>query len=221
MEKFGLILAPRTITGKKVKRLRQQGKVPVHLYGESIESQSLEADARVMRRILAQVGGNVPVTIAVDGRKGDNICFVREVQRHPVTEELLHVDFLRVEATQMVTVEVPIVLEGEAPAVRNMGGTLVQPMQTLTVESLPTNMPAAIPMDVSKLEDFEKTIRVSDVVLGTTITILADPEQMIARVVPPRIEEEPEVPEEAAELGEGAELEAIEGDEQAPREETV
>jgi hypothetical protein len=94
-------------------------------------------------------------------------------------------------------------------------------MQTLTVESLPTNMPAAIPMDVSKLEDFEKTIRVSDVVLGTTITILADPEQMIARVVPPRIEEEPEVPEEAAELGEGAELEAIEGDEQAPREETV
>ena len=219
MEEFKLSLAPRAVTGKKVKRLRQEGKVPVHLYGGSIESQTLQVDAQVLRRILPQVGGNVPLTVAVDGRKGDNICFVREVQRHPVTEEVLHVDFLRVEATQTVTAEVPIILEGEAPAVRNMGGTLVQPMQTLQVESLPTDMPAAIPMDVSGLEDFEKAIRVSDVVLATGVTILADPAQMIARVMPPRIEEEPEVPEEEAELEEGEELEGAEEGEAAPGEE--
>jgi len=209
MEQYNLTLSPRTSRGKKNKRLRREGMVPVHLYGGALTPQSLQAEARVLRRVLPQVGGNVPLTVAVDGQEGDDICFVREVQRHPVTEDLLHVDFLRVEATQTVTADVPIILDGEAPAVRNMGGTLVQPLQTLNVESLPMNMPASIHMDVSLLDDFEKAIRVSDIQLEAGVTILTDTEEMIARVAQPRIIEE-EIPAEVAEVEEGEEPEDAE-----------
>ena len=209
MEHFNLTLSPRTTRGKKNKRLRREGMVPVHLYGVSLAPQFLQVEARVLRRVLPQVGGNVPLTVAVDGQEGDNICFVREVQRHPVTEDFLHVDFLRVEATQTVTADVPIILDGDAPAVRNMGGTLVQPLQTLHVESLPMSMPASIHMDVSVLDDFEKAIRVSDVQIEPGVTVLNDAEEMIARVAQPRIVEE-EIAAEVAEVGEAEGLETEE-----------
>jgi len=213
-----LKLTPRAVTGKKVKRLRSEGVIPVHLYGGTATPSSLQVEAGALRRILARVGGNVPLTVEVEGTKGDNICFVREVQRHPVTEELLHVDFLRVEATQTVTADVPIILDGEAPAVRNLGGTLAQPLQTLTVEALPMDMPAELRADLSGLVAFEATVRVSDIAVGEGVQVLNEQDQMVARVMPPRLEEEFEVVAEeeaveAAEVVEGEEAEAAEGEE--------
>ena len=213
-----LKLAARATTGKKVKRLRRDGIVPVHMYGGTITPSTLQVDVRILRRVLPQVGRNVPLTVEVDGQNGDNICFVREVQRHPVTEEILHVDFLRVEATQQVSAEVPLVLAGEAPAVRNLGGTLVQPLQALLVEALPMDMPASFEVDVSGLEDFEKTVRVSDVAAPSGVTFLTDAEEMIARVMPPRVEEEVEVEAEEEGLEEGEVPEGEEAEGEAPAE---
>ena len=199
MDSPTLTLSPRAVIGKKVKALRREGMTPVHMYGGTTPPSSLQVEGRLLRRILPQVGRNVPLTVRVEGLDGDNICFVREVQRHPVTEDVLHVDFLRVEATQTVGADVPIVLEGVAPAVRNMGGTLLQPLQTLAVESLPMNMPASVSVDVSGLDDFEKAVRVSDVQITAVVTVLSEPDEMIARVAPPRIEEEEVVAEEGEE----------------------
>ena len=119
-----LKLVPRKVTGKKVKQLRLNGITPVHLYGGVENSATLQVQSSDLRRLLLNVGGNVPITIEVEGTEGENICFVREVQRHPVSDEVIHVDFLRVDADQKVTAEVPIILDGEAPAVRNLGGTV-------------------------------------------------------------------------------------------------
>ena len=215
MEALSLTLSPRVIIGKKVRRLRREGLVPVHFYGRGTEPLALQVEAGVLKRVLPRAGSSTPITVLVDGQKGESICFVREVQRHPVTEALLHVDLIRVEATQMVTVDVPIVLVGEPPAVQDMNGTLVQPLYALEVASLPMNMPASIEMDVSVLDDFEKSLRVSDVVVGSEVTVLTDPEAMIARVMQPRVEEEPEVVEEAEE---GEEAEVAEGAEGAEAE---
>ena len=214
MEQVSVKLSQRAVTGKKVKALRREGIVPVHFYGRGTEPLALQVEAGVLRRLLPRVGRSVPLTVEVEGRSDQNICFIREVQRHPVTEDLLHVDFVRVEATQMVTADVHVILSGDPPGVLDLGGTLVQPLQALQIESLPMNMPASIELDVSGLDDFEKSLRVSDIPTSPEVTILNDPEEMIARVQPPRVEEEePGVAEE--EEVEGEEVEAAEGAEEA------
>ena len=191
MDVVTLKLSPRNVTGKKVKELRKSGQVPVHLYGRGIESQALQAEAHVLRRVLPQVGTNIPLSLELDA-EGENICFVREIQRHPVTEEVLHVDFLRVDVSRTIQAEVPISLSGSSPAVRELGGTLLQPLLSLLVEALPMDVPASLQVDVSQLDDFEKGIFVRDIELGPDVTLVSDPDEMVARVSPPRLEVEDE-----------------------------
>ena len=214
MDVVTLKLSPRSVTGKKVKELRKSGQVPVHLYGRGIESQALQAEAHVLRRVLPQVGTNIPLSLELDA-EGENICFVREIQRHPVTEEVLHVDFLRVDVSRAIQAEVPISLSGSSPAVRELGGTLLQPLLSLLVEALPMDVPASLQVDVSQLDDFEKGIFVRDIELGPAVTLVSDPDEMVARVSPPRLEVEDE-PSAEDEL----DLEAEDGEEAAPAGET-
>jgi large subunit ribosomal protein L25 len=225
METLTLTLSPREVTGKKVKQLRREGMVPVHVYGRGMESLALQVESGALLRVLSSSGRNVPITVDIDGRDGESICFVREAQRHPVTEDLLHVDFLRVDVSRVVRAEVPIILDGLPPAVENLGGILLKPFDTLEVEALPMDMPAAFHVDVTGLEDFAMSIRIGDIAVARNATILRDPAEMVARVVPPRIEEEPEVEEEellegevpkGEEAEEGAE-EADEAEEQSGR----
>ena len=213
METLSITLSPREVTGKKVSLLRQEGVVPVHYYGPGVDSAALQVDFMALRSVLISAGRNVPITVKVVGEDGENICFVREIQVHPVTEELLHVDFYRVDVTQTVRAEVPIILEGEPPAVRNLGGILLQPFDTLEVEALPLDMPESLRVDVTILEDFSASIRIGDVEVAEGVNILRDPVEMIARVVAPRIEEE-EVPG-TDDLGLAEGEEAPEGEEGA------
>ena len=206
-------LDPRTVTGKKVRQLRRQGVIPVHLYGAHIEPANLQIEGRELNRLLPQVGTNIPVSIEIEELESENICFVREVQRHPVTDEVIHVDFLRVDITRTVSAEVPLTLTGISPAVSQMAGTLLQNIQSLSIESLPMNMPAEVSVDISVLVDFDTTLLVGDVEVPGNVTVLNDPEDTIVRVAPPRLEvetfddeglEEGEVEgEEGAEEGEG------------------
>ena len=211
MDVQSLGLSQRTVTGKKVKQLRKQDILPVHMYGTGIESQALQGSGGELRRILPRVGTNIPVSVQVEGDDTENICFVREVQRHPVTEDILHVDFIRVDVTQTISAEVPITLVGSAPATQQ-GGTLLQPLTSLLVEALPMDMPASVEADVSDLDDFEKSIVVSDISVGPNVTVLTDSDEFVARVTPPRVETEDtfdvsdeEFDEDAADDDEGAE----------------
>ena len=215
METLNLTLSPRTITGKKVRMLRREGIIPVHLFGKGSPSQALQIDVGALRKILPQAGTNVPIMVEVEGEKGGDTCFIREVQRHPVTSEFLHVDFLSVDVSQVITVEVPVILDGNAPAVENMGGILLQIVQTLPVEALPLEVPVSFRLDVSILDDFEKSLRVSDIAVANNVSILRAVEEMIARVVPPRIEEEESIADEDAEFEEGMEAKLGEDEEPA------
>ena len=208
-------LSARTLIGKKVNRLRRQGIVPVHVYGTNAEPVSAQVEDRILMRLLPAVGSNVPVSVEIEGQDGADICFVREVQYHPVTENVLHVDFLRVDVSQTVSAEVPIILEGTAPGISQMGGVLLQNFQTLRVEALPMEMPAAFRIDISGLVDFEVTIQVGQVETSDNVTILNDPSALVVRVTAPRIEA---VEAEEVEGEEG--LEGEEGEEGAEEEES-
>lgn len=201
-----LKLDRRTLLGKKVRSLRRQGVIPVHVYGANIKPASLQVDDRTLNRILPQVGSNIPVSVEYEGQDGENICFVREIQRHPVTETVIHVDFLRVDVTQTIAAEVPVILVGASPAVTQMAGTLLQNVQSLSIEALPMNMPAEVTVDISSLIDFDATIAVGDVEVPGNVTVLNEPGDVIVRVAPPRLEVEVE-DEELLEGEEGEELE--------------
>ena len=163
-----LELEPRDLLRKKVETLRKSGLLPVHMYGPDIDSLSLQGDLKLLARLVLEVGTNIPVSVTVKGSDNVNMCFVREIQRHPVTENILHVDFLRVDTSKAVRAEVPIILEGLAPASQR-GGTLMQPLQNLIIEALPMDIPVSLEISVAGLDDFEKSLYVSDLSIPENI----------------------------------------------------
>ena len=208
-----LKLDRRTIIGKKVKQLRLQGVIPVHLYGAAMSPENLQVDGLTLNRLLPQVGANIPISVEYEGQGDEKVCLVREVQRHPVTDEVIHVDFLRVDVSQTVSAEVPLVLVGSSLAVIEMAGTLLQNVQSLLIEALPMNMPAEVTVDISGLIDFDASILVRDVSVPGNVTVLNDSNDTIASVAPPRLELETfEEEGEEGEEGEGEEGEGEEGE---------
>ena len=212
MDGLSLTVLPREITGKKVSTLRRDGITPVHLYGSGIESQSLQADTAIIGKVITQAGTNVPINVVIEGQDSENICFVREVQFHPVTERLVHVDFIKVDVTKTIRADVPINIEGLAPAVRNLGGTLLQPLQSVTVEALPMDIPISYTLQADILVDFETNLYVRDLEISDTVEIINDDDDLVAGVVAPRIEREISAIDSEADDTDGESAEGVESD---------
>ena len=198
-----LQIQKRTTEGKKVKTLRNQGITPIHLYGSEFDSASMQVEMSELINILNLAGFSSPITLN-DG-KNDIIAFAREVQRHPLTEQILHVDFQVVGKDDQVEVEVPINLTGESPAVKNLGGVLIKLMETIRVSSKVDSVPKSLELDISVIESLEQSILVGEIEIAEGVQIVSDETFAVARVIPPRIEIEEE--EVDAELAEGEESE--------------
>ena len=195
---------PRQVMGKKVRALRKEGLTPAHLFGKGIDSVPLQVETATLRRVLVRVGRNRPIALAVDGSSEQYVCFVREIQFDPRNERVQHVDFLRVDVTQRMEVQVPVHVRGEAPAVRNLGGTLVQVLRDVRVECMPLEAPAAIDVDVTSLATFNDQIRAGDLKLPANVKLVTDTDQVVVHVAAPVKEEAPAVAPAAAEGVEAA-----------------
>ena len=197
-----LQIEKRTIEGKKVKTLRTQGITPIHLYGSGIESLSMQADFKDLIGVLNNNGFSIPITLN-DG-ENDILVFARGVQRHPLTEEILHVDFQVVSKDDEVEIEVPVNLIGESSAVKNLGGILIKLLETIKISSKVDKVPELIELDISSIESLEQSLLVSEIKVPEGVEILTDETFAIARVIPPRIEveEEEAVDTEASEKSE-------------------
>jgi large subunit ribosomal protein L25 len=194
------------------RRLRATGKVPAVVYGRGTEPRSVSVDWRELRGALTtDQGVNALLTLNLDGRKTKAI--VKELQRHPVRRDVLHVDFLEVDPDKPVDTEVTIVLEGDAEKVTREQGVVEQALNTLLVTGKPADIPGHIVVDVSELE-IGQTITVADLDLAEGIVTHADPEETIAtaKITSLALAEEEEGVEgeegEAAEGAEGAEAQA-------------
>ena len=210
-----LKVAPRDVLGKKVKALRRQGVTPANIYGSHVDSQSIQLSTDELRHVLKTAGRNDIIYLRLDG-DDPRPTFIRDIQQNPITDAILHVDFLQISLREQVKADVPIHLVGLAPAVDTYQGILMHGLDHVSVEALPTEVPSFIEVDVSTLEELNQTLHVSDVPVPDGVTILTDVEQVIAKVAPPAVEPEPEVEEaeEGVEGEEGAE-EAAEGEEGA------
>ncbi len=194
----------REITGKAVKRLRQEGLLPGVVYGHGVESSNVTVDSHAFDQLRRQVGSNALVDLSVDGEKAQPVL-VLGVQIHPVSRRPIHVDLFLVTMTEELTVDVPLVAIGEAPAMTLSGGTLLHPNETVKVRALPDHLPQSIEYSVESLIDFDVTLRVRDLTIPDDVTLLTDGEEIVARVQPPRVIEVEEVPVVEGEEGEEGE----------------
>jgi len=204
MEQIELLTTARETLGKKVRFLRRQGITPVHLFGHDVKSLALQCDTVQLHRVLAQAGRTRLVSLQLDKGKKPRNVLIREIQREPCTGELLHIDFYQVKTTEKTKVEVPIVLVGEAPALKSKENMLMQELNSLTVECLPTEIPASIEVDVSSLTEVDQAIRVKDIALGEEVAVLNDPELVMVKISFRHIEKEEAVAEEEVEAPEAA-----------------
>ena len=172
----------RKLMGKKVRFLRREGIVPVHLFGHGQESLALQSNTTELERTLSQVGMTRLLNLKIKDEKEAKPVLVREIQRG-ATGKLLHVDFYQVKMGEAVEVEVPIVLVGDAPALKSKDNMLMQELDKLNIESLPDKIPANIPVDVSTLAEPDQEIRVKDIHVPSGIKILDEPDRLIVKVV--------------------------------------
>ena len=212
-----LQIQERTTEGKKVKTLRNQGITPIHLYGSQFDSASMQVKMTELIDVLNLAGFSSPITLNVG--KENIIAFAREVQRHPLTEQIIHVDFQIVDKDDQVEVEVPVNLIGESPAVKNLGGVLIKLMETIRISSKVNVVPKLIELDISVIESLEQSILVSEIEVAEGVQIVSDESFAIARVIPPRIEVEEEEVDES-EITEGEESEDQAGTDESVDSET-
>src|SRR3990170_737391 len=133
MAEVQLSATPRTVLGKKVKALRRAGYVPANVYGHGIASEAVQVDLLSLSHLLRSAGRNVVVSLEVEGEKAPRPVMGRGVQRKPTTGQLLHVDLYQVSLTEKIRTEVQLVLVGQAPAAVDLGGTLLQSLDSITV----------------------------------------------------------------------------------------
>jgi len=194
-------------------RLRAEGRVPGVVYGLGKDPVSVSVVWRELRQTLVgDAGLNALIDLHVDG--GDTeLVMVKELQRHPVRRDVLHVDFLRVSRDQELTVDVPVVLEGEATEVLSNDGIVEQVLHSLTVHAKPQSIPNELTVDVSGLA-IGDVIRVGDLPLPAGVTTSLDPEEPVVSTAV-AVAELPEQAEaaEGEEAEEGAEAGKAEGGE--------
>ena len=223
----------RKEVGKKVKSLRQQGILPAVLYGHKIKNLNLEVDSKEFEKIYSKAGESSLITLViakgkdeaeaeasslslnVEEKKQKFLVLIHDIQFDHLTEKPIHIDFYQPELKEEVEVTVPLIFEGEAPAVKDLGGTLVKNISEVEVKALPQNLSHEIKVDIGNLKTFEDNILIKDLIVSKEVKILKEPEEIVAAVArPEKVEEELEKPVEER-------VEEVEKVEKKPKEEEI
>lgn len=191
MEKIVLKTEVRNDAGKKVaKGLRNKGLVPAVVYKGGKDALKLQLANDALEQVLhTKAGENVIITLEIEGegQKKPKTVIVKEVQRDPIKNRILHVDFNEISLTETLKVNVPLATHGEAAGVKKDGGVLEHILWELQVECLPTNIPAKIEVDISNLE-IGHFIMVKDIKVPEGVKVLNDGELIAISVKAPKVE---------------------------------
>lgn len=191
MEKQVIIATKRNTIGKKVKALRREGKLPGIIYGHKVDSIAVLMDQKEATSVLNQATSSSIVYINLDGKEIASL--IREKQRDYLRNAFLHVDFQAVSLTETIRADVNIQITGTAPAVKDYSGVLVEGLQSIHVEALPTDLPEEFIIDISGLKEIGDSILVKDITVSDKVTILTPLDEMVILVTAPEAEEVEEV----------------------------
>lgn len=181
--------------GKKAKALQKNGVLAAVLYGPKIKNLALELDLKEFEKIYSQAGESSLLNLQIEGEKKENTVLIHEIQNNPLTGKITHVDFYQPDLDKEVEVAVPLIFEGETPAVKDLGGTLVKNISEVEIKALPQNLPHEIKVNVESLKTFEDHILIKDLELPSGVKILKNPQEIVVSVArPEKVEEELEKP---------------------------
>jgi large subunit ribosomal protein L25 len=190
----------RTALGKAASKLRRQGIIPANIVVQGRESIAVQVNGLELGRFLAKHSATTLLRLTLGGSAGDESVIIQHVQREPVTGAIQHVDFLHIDMAETMRVRLPLHLVGEAPAVKRHGGMLLPLLDHIEVEARPGDLPEALTLDVSGLEELKSSLRVRDIPLPAGIIMLTDEDETVVKIDTPRgtIEEAPAATAEAA-----------------------
>ena len=228
MTKFQLASEKRDLVGRKVKKLRKEGKLPANIYGQKMKSVSVTVDAKEFNEVYKKAGETAVVELSL-GKEAHPVL-IHNIQVDPVSAKPLHIDFLKIDLTKKVTANIPLVIVGESPAEKQGLGTLVTYLDEVEVEALPGDLVDKIEVSAELLKEADQSLAIKDLHYDKNkLTITNDPETIVAKIEVQKeevVEVAPEVPAEGAEAvpveGEGekpAEGEVTEGKEETSKEE--
>lgn len=218
MDKLKLEAKKRSVLGRKVKALRAEGLIPANVYGKKVKSQAITIKASDFLSVYKEAGetGLVSLTLK-NGKVEEKAVLISNIQKDPVKDTPIHVDFRQVDLKEKVTAQVMVDISGESPAEKQGVGTVVQYIDEVEVEALPADLPEEFSVDASTLAEVDAAVFVKDLKVDKAkVKVLTDAESIVVKVEPPQKEEEvaPPPAEEVAAEGEvPAEAEATEGEE--------
>ena len=194
----------RSNKGKKSNKTREAGKIPAVVYGPGVKNVSLEIDYKDFQKVFKETGESSLVELLIEGekhlpagRQEKRLVLIHEIQKDPVSDKFLHVDFFQASLKEEVEVTVPLVFEGTSLAIKELGGTLIKNITEIEVKALPQNLPHEIKVFIDRLNNFGDHILIKDLILPKDIKVLKKPDEIIVSVAQPqKVEEELEKPVE-------------------------
>jgi large subunit ribosomal protein L25 len=178
----------RKILGKKVKKLRKMNLIPAVVYGHNISSLPIEVEKKEFEKVFKSAGESTIIDLKIDDEKPIKVL-IHDVSYHPLTDEIIHVDFYQIKEKEKVTVDVNLKFINESPAVKEKGGVLIHHLTKIKIECLPKDLVHEIEVDLSKLSEIDSLIRIKDLKIPPNIKVLENPEDVVASVSLPKAEE--------------------------------
>ena len=214
-----LSVRSRTVLGKKVKRLRREGRLPGVIYGGRADSVPVDTDQHAFELGFRSFGQTTLLSLqGLDG--GEVPALVHSVARDPRSGRMIHVDFTRVSLTEKTHADVPLHMTGESPAVKLGEALIILALDHVRIEAFPQDIPHRIDVDLSSLQQLDDAIHVRDLIVDTnTVTILNDPDDLVVKAGAVKVEAEPAAAAAVTAVGEAEEGEAApaeEGEEAKP-----
>ncbi len=183
--------------GKKTEAARELGKIPAVVYGHGVKNVSLEIDYKDFQKVFKETGESSLVELLIEGEKQKRPVLIHEIQKDPVSDKFLHVDFFQTSLKEEVEVTIPLVFEGTSPAIKDLGGTLIKNITEIEVKALPQNLPHEIKVSIDGLNNFGDHILIKDLVLPKDIKVFKKPDEIIVSVAKAqKVEEDLEKPVE-------------------------
>lgn len=182
MKKYTLDAVTRTLVGRKVKNLRKEGLIPATVYGKNTKSVSLSIVADKFGKVYEEAGETGLIELVVGAEKRP--VLIHSVQIDPVTSVRLHIEFHQVDLKEKVHAKIPIELIGESPAIEQKLGVLLTVLDAVEVEALPTDLPEKIEVDVAKLTEVNQEVKVSELTVSSSVSVLTDGDLTVVKVGP-------------------------------------
>lgn len=215
MEKLMISAQTRQAKGERLRKLRESGYIPGVVYGLRVGNRTIKMNKKDFKKVFNMAGESALIDLEIDNKQMGK-AIINDYQLDPVSDDIIHVDLYQVRMDKKIEIKIPIIFKGESPAVKNKSGVLIKNHDKIEIKCLPGDLIHNIEIDLSGLDEIDKSIRVGELKLSDKIEIMMSPKEVIAIIASPREEEKPEetVVEDVEKVGDVKEKKEEEGEEE-------